>query len=90
MKYEKQKAVIEQLNKQKEDAEISMKKVINNLKDKNKSFMDKINDLQTELTEVKFEKEIKDKELLEIKIAHSDGRRPTSAVFDSPRSPLKE
>ncbi len=66
-----------------------MKKVINNLKDKNKSFMDKINDLQTELTEVKFEKEIKDKELLEFKVAH-DGRRHTSAVFDSPRSPLKE
>jgi hypothetical protein len=38
-----------------------MKKVINNLKEKNKSFMDKINDLQKELIEANFEREMKEK-----------------------------
>lgn len=33
---------------------MSMKKVINNLKEKNKLIMEKVGDLQTELTELKF------------------------------------
>lgn len=49
------------MNKQKDESEASMKKVINNLKEKNKSFMDKINDLQKELIEANFEREMKEK-----------------------------
>ena len=44
-----------------------MKKVIYNLKEKNKSFMEKINDLQKELIESNFEKEMKEKELTQLK-----------------------
>jgi hypothetical protein len=70
-----------------------MKKVINNLKEKNKSFMDKINDLQKELIEANFEREMKEKELSQLKVSMSENRKPmSSSVFDglqSPRSPLK-
>ena len=45
-----------------------MKKVIHNLKEKNKSFMDKINDLQKELIEANFEKEMKEKELGQLRM----------------------
>ncbi len=44
-----------------------MKKVIANLKEKNKGLNDKINELQKELIEVKFDKEIMEKELMFIK-----------------------
>ena len=40
-----------------------MKKVIANLKEKNKGLNDKINELQKELIEVKFDKEIMEKEI---------------------------
>lgn len=44
-----------------------MKKVINNLKGKNKLLSERNNELQKQLNEAVFEKQLKDKQLIEVR-----------------------